>query len=82
VEGRAALQPEMNALSKQDQWTTMAERVDDALVETIAVRGTPEECAREITARFDGVADRVCCYFPGYDIADETIARLVSALAA
>ena len=81
VEGRAELQPEMNALSKQGQWTAMAERIDDALVETIAVRGTPEECAREIAARFDGVADRVCCYFPGYDIADETIGRLVTALA-
>lgn len=82
VEGRTELQPEMNALSKQGQWTTMAERIDDALVETIAVCGSPEECARQITTRFDGVADRVCCYFPGYDIADETIARLVTALSA
>jgi hypothetical protein len=82
VEGRAELQPAMNALSKQGQWAAMAERIDDALVETIAVRGAPEECARRIAERFDGVADRVCCYFPGYDIADETIGRLVTALSA
>jgi probable F420-dependent oxidoreductase len=80
VEGWADLQPELNALSKQGQWTAMAQRVDDAMVDTIAVRGTPEECATEIARRFDGVADRVCCYFPGYDIPDERIGELVAAL--
>jgi len=51
-------------------------------VETIAVRGTPEGCAEQIARRFEGVADRVCCYFPGYDIPDERIAELVTALEA
>jgi alkanesulfonate monooxygenase SsuD/methylene tetrahydromethanopterin reductase-like flavin-dependent oxidoreductase (luciferase family) len=60
----------------------MAERVDAEMVDTIAVRGTPEECAGQIDRRFEGVADRVCCYFPGYDIADERIAELVAALGA
>jgi probable F420-dependent oxidoreductase len=81
VEGRAELQPELNALSKQGEWSAMATRVDDAMVEAIAVRGTPEQCAEQIARRFDGVADRVCCYFPGYDIPDERITELVAALA-
>jgi probable F420-dependent oxidoreductase len=81
VEGRADLQPELNALSKQGEWSAMAERVDDALVEAIAVLGTPEQCAAQIARRFDGVADRVCCYFPGYDVPDQRIAELVAALA-
>jgi hypothetical protein len=28
------------------------------------------------------VADRVCCYFPGYEIADERIGELVAAIEA
>ena len=80
VEGWADLQPELNAMSKRGEWAAMAKRVDDAMVETIAVRGTPEECARQIAQRFEGIADRVCCYFPGYAIPDERIAELVTAL--
>jgi len=82
VEGWADLQPELNAMSKRGEWTAMAGRIDDTMVATIAVRGTPEECATQIARRFDGVADRVCCYFPGYEIPDERIAELVAALAA
>jgi probable F420-dependent oxidoreductase len=82
VEGWAELQPELNAMSKRGEWTAMAGRIDDDLVGTIAVRGTPEECAAQIAGRFEGMADRVCCYFPGYEIPDERIAELVAALAA
>jgi probable F420-dependent oxidoreductase len=82
VEGWGDLQPELNALSKRGEWVAMAQRVDPAMVETIAVCGTPEECADQIAGRFEDVADRVCCYFPGYDIPDERIAELVTALAA
>ena len=41
------------------------ELVDDEMFRTIAVRGTPEECAAQIVGRFGG-CDRVCAYFPGY----------------
>ena len=47
----------------------MIELVDDAMVDTLAVRGTPEECAAELHRRFGDLAERVCCYFPGYDAA-------------
>ena len=39
--------------------------VTDEMVSTLAVRGTPEECAAELHRRFGDVADRVCGYFPG-----------------
>jgi hypothetical protein len=80
VEGWGDLQPELNALSKLGDVAAMIDLVDDAMVDTLAVRGTPEECAGELKRRFGDVADRVCCYFPGYDAALEDIADLARAL--
>jgi probable F420-dependent oxidoreductase len=85
VEGWGELQPELNALSKTARdaqgVAAMVDLVDDRMVETLAVRGTPEECAAELTRRFGDLADRVCCYFPGYDASLDDIADLATALA-
>ena len=54
--------------------------VTDPMVDTLAVRGTPEECAAELHRRFGDLAERVCCYFPGYDAGLDHIAALSSAL--
>ena len=80
VEGWGDLQPELNALSKTGDVAAMIELVDDAMVDTLAVRGTPEECAAELQRRFGDLAERVCCYFPGYDAALDDIAALAAAL--
>lgn len=80
VEGRGELQPELNRLSKTGAFAEMFELVDDELLSTIGVRGTPEECAAEIRRRFGDVADRVCAYFPGYDPGPEQISALADAL--
>lgn len=80
VEGRGDLQPELNALSKQGRWVDMTARIDDDLLTTIAVAGTPEECAAEIVRRFGTHAQRACCYFPGYAVTDDRIGELVAAL--
>ena len=80
VEGRADLQPKLNVLSKQMAVAEMTELIDDQLLNTLAVRGTPEECAREIISRFGDIAARVCVYFPGYQVATEQIRALASAL--
>ena len=58
----------------------MADLIDDDLLTTLAVRGTPEECAAEILRRFGDVAQRVCVYFPGYQVPDADIRALASAL--
>ncbi|CAN5725663.1 LLM class F420-dependent oxidoreductase [soil metagenome] len=60
--GWGDLQPELNALSKQGKWATMAELIDDDVMTTIAACGTPAEVARHIADRVDGVADTVCFY--------------------
>jgi alkanesulfonate monooxygenase SsuD/methylene tetrahydromethanopterin reductase-like flavin-dependent oxidoreductase (luciferase family) len=80
VEGWEDLQPELNVLSKSGDISQMVALVSEEMLATLAVRGTPEECAAEIKLRFGDVADRVCCYFPGYDAPTEQIAELAAAL--
>jgi probable F420-dependent oxidoreductase len=80
VEGWGDLQPELNALSKTGHVTAMADLIDEEMVSTLAVTGTPEECAREIRRRFEDLAERVCCYFPGYPVRAEQIGALAGAL--
>jgi probable F420-dependent oxidoreductase len=81
VEGWGDLQPELNALSKTGDVLAMMELVSDEMISTIAVRGTPDECAAELQRRFGDVAERVCCYFPGYDAPLAAISELAAALA-
>src|SRR4051812_12552875 len=81
VEGWGELQPELNALSKTGDVMAMIGLVDDAMADTLAVRGTPEEGAAELKRRFGDLADRVCCYFPGYEADLGDVAALAAALA-
>lgn len=80
VEGWGELQPRLNALSKQGDWKGMAELITDEMVSTISVWGTPKQVAAEVLERFGPYASRACLYFPGYDIADETIAEVIAAI--
>jgi probable F420-dependent oxidoreductase len=80
VEGWGDLQPELNTLSKRGQWAEMSELITDDMVATIAVFGTPEECAGQIVDRFGSDVSRICAYFPGYDAADDLIAEFTSAV--
>lgn len=80
VEGWADLQPELNLLSKQGRWREMAGLIDDTMVDALTVSGSPADCAAQIRNRFGDTAARVCCYFPGYQVGDDAIADLVTAL--
>lgn len=80
VEGWGELQPELNALSKTGHVAAMVDLVDETMARTLAVVGTPEECAAEIVRRFGDVADRVCAYFPGYDADLADVSALAGAL--
>jgi probable F420-dependent oxidoreductase len=81
VEGWGDLQPELNALSKRGDIEGMRSLVSEEMVETLAVRGTPEQCADDLARRFGDVAERVCAYFPGHDPGSEQIASLTRELA-
>jgi probable F420-dependent oxidoreductase len=63
VHGWGDLQPELNALSKQGRWAEMPALVDDEMVTTICVCGTPAEAAATLRARYAGVADRLSLMF-------------------
>lgn len=80
VEGWADVQPELNALSKQGRFADMCRLVGDEVVSRIGVVGTPEDCARQIAARFGDHAAEVCCYFPGYTPRPADVADLIGAL--
>jgi probable F420-dependent oxidoreductase len=80
VEGWGEYQPRLNALSKQGDWKGMADLITDEMVSTISVWGRPKEVATEILDRYGAHASRACLYFPGYPIADETIAELIGEL--
>ena len=80
IEGWADVQLELNALSKTGHVAAMVDLVDDTMARTLAVVGTPEECAAEIARRFGDVADRVCAYFPGYDAPLDQVRALGEAL--
>jgi probable F420-dependent oxidoreductase len=56
--GYEGLQPELNALSKQGKWLEMIGRIDDALLDRIAVCGRPAEVGRRLAERNAGFADR------------------------
>ena len=81
IEGWGELQPELNALSKTGDIGAMMGLVTDDMIATLAVRGTPEECAAELGHRFGDIAERVCCYFPGYDAPLDQVGALRAALA-
>jgi probable F420-dependent oxidoreductase len=80
VEGWGDLQAELNTLSKRGEWQQMGELITDEMVSTIAVHGTPEQCAREIVARYGKWADRICAYFPFYTASDDLIAEFTQAV--
>ena len=61
--GWGDLQPELNALSKQGRWDEMPALIDDEVVTTICVCGTPAEAAATLRTRYAGVADRLSLMF-------------------
>jgi probable F420-dependent oxidoreductase len=80
AEGWGDLQPELNLLSKRGEWQQMAGLITDDMISTIAVHGTPEQCAEEIVSRYGDWASRVCAYFPYYAAGDDLIGEFTAAL--
>ncbi len=81
VEGWGELQPELNTLSKRGEWLKMSQLIDDDMLRTLAVHGTPAHCAAEIVRRFPD-CDRICAYFPYYSVTDDLMREFVGALKA
>ena len=50
---------EAKRLSKEGKWMEMADLIDDEVLNTIAVVGTPKEVGQKIAQRFQGKAERI-----------------------
>jgi len=59
------VQPEAHRLSRLGEWQEMGRLVTEEVLNAFAVVGTPEECGRELTRRFDGIFDTICGYTSG-----------------
>jgi probable F420-dependent oxidoreductase len=79
LEGWGDLQSELHALSREGRWDEMPRRIEPAMLATLAARGTPEEVATDIAARFGDRVRRVGFYTP-YAIDDERLGALIDAL--
>lgn len=77
--GWGDLQTELNALSKQGEWATMATLIDDDVLGTFAVVTEPDQVAAGLKDRFGGVLDRVGFYL-GIPGGDEVKARTIEEL--
>lgn len=79
VEGLSHLQPRLQELVRSNDQAAMAKAISDDLLDEVVVRGTPEQCAAQIAAKFGAITQRVCVYFPQGSPTLEVIADLASA---
>jgi probable F420-dependent oxidoreductase len=64
LHGWGELQDELNALTKRGAWDEVAGLIDDEIVHTFAVIGTPEEAVEEVRRRYGDIATRVSIVVP------------------
>jgi probable F420-dependent oxidoreductase len=64
LHGWGGLQDELNALSKQGKWQEMGGLIDDEILTTFAVVGSPESVAPELGRRYGDVISRISFYAP------------------
>jgi probable F420-dependent oxidoreductase len=81
MEGRADLQGELAGVVRQGNWAALGELVGDALVDSLAICGTPAECAERIRDKVGDVADRVALFTPAPP-SDAALGELVRLLRA
>jgi probable F420-dependent oxidoreductase len=62
--GWGELQDELNALTKRGAWEQVAGLIDDEILHTFAVVGTPEEAVEEVRRRYGDVATRITIATP------------------
>ena len=79
--GWGDLQDELNRLSKQGEWATMGELIDDEILGTFAVVAEPDAVAAALLERWGGLVDRISFYAP-YETDRATWLPVVDALKA
>ena len=80
--GWEALQGEANKLTREGNWAELTRLIDDDILNTFAVVGTPAEVAAQIATRFKGRVDRISpvVYQPDLDLLTELREQIAAAL--
>jgi alkanesulfonate monooxygenase SsuD/methylene tetrahydromethanopterin reductase-like flavin-dependent oxidoreductase (luciferase family) len=64
LHGWGDLQDELHAMTKRGEWDRLAELIDDEVLHTFAVIGTPEAALAELERRYGDIATRVTLSLP------------------
>jgi probable F420-dependent oxidoreductase len=64
LHGWGELQDELKAMTKRGEWDSMSELIDDEVLNTFAIVGTPEEAFAEIKRRYGDIATRITIPLP------------------
>jgi len=76
--GWGALQPELRRLTKEGRWGELSSAIDDEVLHTIAIIGTPGEVAATLQNRYGTTATRIGLQLP-YAASDGLLGALVHA---
>jgi probable F420-dependent oxidoreductase len=79
LHGWGALHEELHPMSREGRWDEMGTRINDEVLNTIAVVGTGEEVVAQLRKRYTGIFDRVAVRF---DAEGDKLAGLLAALKA
>jgi probable F420-dependent oxidoreductase len=79
LHGWADAQSELQQLVRDGRWADLGGVVDDTMLRTLAVCGTPTEVAAQLTSRYAGLAERVGFYLP-YEHHPDLPAAVIGAL--
>jgi probable F420-dependent oxidoreductase len=64
LHGWGELQEELQAMTKRGEWDAMSDLIDDEVLHTFAVIGTPEEAVAEVKRRYGDIATRIQLAMP------------------
>ncbi len=64
LHGWGDLQDELKAMTKRGEWDRMGELIDEEILHTFAVVGTPEEALAEVGKRYGDIATRITLALP------------------
>ena len=78
--GLGDLQPRLRETTKSGNWATLGELVDDDVVDLLAVRGTPADCAKRLSEEYGDHADRLSLTVS--TSTNEALAEMIQALQA
>lgn len=78
--GLGDIQPRLREMTKTGRWAEMASVIDDDVLDLLAVRGTPEECAARLREEYGALADRMS--LTTHNASDEALGALADAVGA